>query len=69
MMASFSVWPVGSRPSVSSVNEMATGICAAFAAKARPAASLTFVMVIAVTMSASVVQGDNGKTLDMFPVG
>ena len=46
--------PLGSRPSVSTVKESATGIPAARAARATPIASSTYVMVIAVTISAVV---------------
>nr|WP_269845063.1 hypothetical protein [Marinicauda salina] len=53
-MASLSGWPVGSRPSVSTVKEMTEGMSAAAAARARPIASFTLVIVIAVTRSASV---------------
>ena len=40
MTASFNVFPVGSLPSVSTVNEIAAGMPAALAARATPIASL-----------------------------
>jgi len=51
-MAAFKVCPVGRRPSVSTVNEIATGIPARRAARAMLIASLVLVMVMALTMSA-----------------
>ena len=53
-IASPSSCPLGSRPSVSTVNEIATGIPASLAARATPIASSAYVIVIAVTMSAAV---------------
>ena len=52
--ASASDSPDGSRPSVSTVNEITTGMPAARAARATPMASPVWVMVMAVTRSASV---------------
>ncbi|USX56478.1 hypothetical protein ND450_20975 [Lentzea sp. HUAS12] len=52
--ASPSASPLGSLPSVSTVNEMTTCAPASRAASAMPVASGTFVSVIAVTRSASV---------------
>jgi hypothetical protein len=46
--------PEGSRPSVSVVNEITTGRPAVRAARLTPMASSVYVMVTAVTMSASV---------------
>ncbi len=54
MIASLSDCPVGRLPSVSTVNEMATGRPAARAARTMPIASLDWVRVYAVNMSISV---------------
>ena len=45
-------WPLGSRPSVSTVNEITAGNPAAPAARTMPRASSAYVMVMAVTRSA-----------------
>jgi hypothetical protein len=50
--ASRSGWPLGSRPSVSTVNDNTTGTPVAAAARAIPTASSVYVIVIALTRSA-----------------
>ena len=57
-IASVSAMPDGSRPSVSSVNEITTGMPAFWAARVMPIASSTLVIVSAETRSASVSRND-----------
>ena len=51
-IASPSGWPLGSRPSVSTVKEITAGRPASCAARTTPTASLAYVRVIAETRSA-----------------
>ncbi len=47
-------WPLGRRPSVSTVNEITAGMPDSIAARVTPTVSSTWVIVIAVTKSAAV---------------